>query len=163
MDLKRFYQTGLISFITASSFLQTVYSEEKEIRAIYYPLVYEKETSGFGHRIHPINKKDRIHEGVDLYAKKGTDVFSIFDGKVTYSGYLEYYGNTVVIEHKNNVTSHYCHLSKIEVEAGDKLEAGDILGKVGQTGEATGPHLHFEIRKNGKPIDPVIIFPGLKS
>ena len=95
------------------------------------------------------------HEGLDIPAPTGTHFLSTESGKVIYSGRtLPSYGNMVIIDHGNGVHSVYAHANKLFVKKGDRVLKGEVIGKVGSTGKSTGPHLHFEIRKNKKPVDP---------
>ena len=97
----------------------------------------------------------RAHEGIDIPAKEGAHFVSIDDGVVVYSGNdLSGYGNLTVVSHAGGVFSIYAHAQKNYTKKGDKVFSGQVLGKVGQTGRATGPHLHFEIRQDSRPIDP---------
>lgn len=113
-------------------------------------------TSDYGYRVHPITKKrSSFHKGIDIAAPKGTPVKATAAGVVKKSGYYNNgYGNLVVVQHKDNIVSYYGHLDKRYSKKGEKVKQGDVMGTVGATGRATGPHLHFEIRKGDKPIDP---------
>lgn len=112
-------------------------------------------SSGFGYRSHPMLKIWRMHEGVDLDADFGTQVYSVDSGVVVFAGYATGYGKLVRIEHANRYETRYAHLSKIEVEAGVFVAKGDKIGQVGKTGLATSSHLHYEIRRKGRPINPI--------
>ena len=103
----------------------------------------------------------RRHQGIDLPYPKGTPVRVAFDGKVRISDYVGGYGNLVVVRHANGLETFYAHLSKRNVQSGDWVSAGDIIGEGGSTGRSTGPHLHFETRYNGYAFDPewLIKFP----
>lgn len=96
----------------------------------------------------------RPHEGVDFAAPTGSPVLCAAQGRVLRTGNSSTYGRFVEVEHPNGVTSFYAHLSAVNVHSGASLDAGDMLGKVGSTGRSTGPHLHFEIRRNGQQVDP---------
>jgi len=127
-----------------------------------YPVMGPRTSSDFGSRKHPINKKvRRHHHGVDLAAPKGAVIRSIATGRVIYSDPLGGYGNLIVIRHSNGLTSHYGHCQGRSVQVGQIVKAGDIIGTVGSTGLSTGPHLHFEIRKDGEPQHPERFLPGL--
>ena len=108
-------------------------------------------------RIHPILQTMRAHLGVDYGAPTGTPVRSVGDGVVEFAGVQNGYGNVVIIKHRNNHETLYAHLSRIGVRKGQSVSQGDTVGAVGSTGWATGPHLHFEFRVNGKHQDPVTI------
>lgn len=118
------------------------------------PLFNTKITSGYGLRKHPIFGILKYHEGIDLKQRYGTPVRAASDGKVIYAGWAEGYGKLVILKHRNEYTTYYGHLSKIKVKIGQYVYKGQVIGNVGTTGWTTGPHLHFEIRKNGIPVDP---------
>ena len=101
-------------------------------------------------------EKDQMqfHKGVDIAAPIGTDVYCAAQGKVIFAGQKSGYGNCVIIEHGNGLASLYGHLSKILVDANQQVKIGDVIAKVGSTGRSTGPHLHYEVRKNNTPINP---------
>lgn len=116
-------------------------------------------TSVFGDRFHPILKVRTFHTGLDIGAPSGRPVFSVDAGVVLFSGKWGNYGNVVMIDHGNNTTTLYAHLSKFLVKEKVKVTKGQVIGLVGQTGLATGPHLHFEVRKSGKVVDPLKYLP----
>ena len=99
-------------------------------------------------------RRGRRHQGVDIPLKTGEPVYATFTGKVRMSKYFGAYGNVVIIRHENGLETFYAHLSKRHVEAGDWVNAGDVIGLGGSTGRSTGPHLHFETRYNGFAFDP---------
>ena len=101
-------------------------------------------------------EKDQMqfHKGVDIAAPMGTDVYCSAQGKVIFAGQKSGYGNCVIIEHGNGLATLYGHLSKILVDANQQVKIGDVIAKVGSTGRSTGPHLHYEVRKNNTPINP---------
>lgn len=117
------------------------------------PGVY-KITSKFGPRVDPVEFLDGFHTGLDIGAGKGTKVISVQDGIVVHAGWAGNYGKAVFILHENYLTR-YCHLSKINVREGDKVDKGQVIGEVGSTGKSTGPHLHFEVRMGNKALDPL--------
>jgi murein DD-endopeptidase MepM/ murein hydrolase activator NlpD len=112
-------------------------------------------TSGFGLRVHPILGSTRMHNGVDMHADYGTAVQAGARGVVVWSGVRDGYGNTVIVDHGNQYATLYAHLSQLWVDAGDRVRRGREVGAVGATGLATGPHLHFEVRLLGVPVNPV--------
>lgn len=116
-------------------------------------------TSLFGDRFHPILKVKTFHTGLDIGAPSGRPVFSVDAGVVLFSGKWGNYGNVVMIDHGNNTTTLYAHLSKFLVKEKVRVNKGQVIGLVGQTGLATGPHLHFEVRKNGKVVNPLHYLP----
>ncbi|HQK92642.1 MAG TPA: peptidoglycan DD-metalloendopeptidase family protein [Armatimonadota bacterium] len=115
-------------------------------------------TSGYGMRIHPISRRLANHTGVDISAPTGTDVAAAGSGVVCKAayGYNGGYGNMVVVNHGNGRATLYAHLSSISVRVGQTVTAGQKLGEVGSTGRSTGPHLHFEVRINGRPTNPMM-------
>lgn len=112
-------------------------------------------TSGFAARRHPVKKRVHFHNGVDFAAPHGTPVRSVADGRITFAGWQRGYGKVVYIEHGPGEHTVYAHLSRIDVRTGDIVGVGRTIGAVGNTGVATGPHLHFEVREHGKPVDPM--------
>lgn len=113
-----------------------------------------KITSPFGMRVHPIKKVNKQHEGVDISASKGDPIKAASAGVVEYSGYSSGYGYNVIINHQNGYRTLYAHASKLLVKSGEIITKGQKIALVGSTGLSTGPHLHFEIRINGAPVDP---------
>ena len=112
-------------------------------------------TSPFGWRIHPIAGVRRFHEGIDIAADTGTPIAAAEAGRVIYAGWYGGYGNYILIDHGGGVSTGYGHCSAIYVSVGQDVSRGQAIGAVGTTGESTGPHLHFEVRINGKPVDPM--------
>jgi len=130
-----------------------------------------KITSAFGWRSDPLNGASRFHGGIDVRAKYGQEVNSAGAGRVVFSGDQRGYGTTVIVEHADGVQTRYAHLSAALVQKGDAISAGQVLGRAGQSGRATGPHLHFEVIANGVRVDPATLnmpaelvrgVPGLK-
>ncbi len=115
-----------------------------------------RKTSGYGMRNHPITGKWAMHNGVDFGSKQGTPVYATGNGVVEYVGYKGGYGKTIIIEHISGLRTIYAHLSKINVKNGEVVTSKNIIGAVGSTGLSTGPHLHYEIRRNNKAINPLI-------
>ncbi len=112
-------------------------------------------TSGFGSRFHPILHRTRMHTGVDFGASYGAAIHAAGGGTVILAHYSSGYGNCVVIDHGNGVTTLYGHCSALLVSVGDIVHQGQTIARVGATGMATGPHLHFEVRHNGVPVNPL--------
>jgi murein DD-endopeptidase MepM/ murein hydrolase activator NlpD len=112
-------------------------------------------TSLFGKRIHPITKKYSAHEGLDLSAEAGQLITASARGTVISAEWAGGFGKRVEIQHPGNIITTYCHLSQFLVEPGTVVERGDPVGLAGSTGLSTGPHLHFELIRNGKPMDPL--------
>jgi murein DD-endopeptidase MepM/ murein hydrolase activator NlpD len=121
------------------------------------PVEFSRVSSGFSMRMHPILKTWRAHLGTDFAAPTGTTVRTVGDGTVEFAGVQNGYGNVVFVKHHNQHVTVYAHLSRIDVRQGQSIEQGQTLGAVGATGWATGPHLHFEFRVNGKHQDPMTI------
>lgn len=115
----------------------------------------DKVTSAYGVRRDPISGANRMHHGVDIPLAAGDDVRSLKAGTVIESGDKGGYGQTVVVDHGDGLTSRYAHLSARHVQIGDLIAGGQVLGLAGQTGRATGPHLHLEVRSHGVAIDPL--------
>jgi murein DD-endopeptidase MepM/ murein hydrolase activator NlpD len=112
-------------------------------------------SSRFGWRQDPLTGEASFHPGVDLAVAYGHDVKAAADGMVSFAGVQNGYGKTVVIDHHDGRQTRYAHLSQELVRAGDAVTEGQVLGKSGNSGRSTGPHLHFEVLVNGKPVDPV--------
>ncbi|MBC7194353.1 MAG: peptidoglycan DD-metalloendopeptidase family protein [Caldisericia bacterium] len=110
--------------------------------------------SKFGMRIHPIYNQWLFHSGADIDAPTGTPIKAVADGIVIYAGWLGSYGIVVFLQHGGNITTVYAHMQYFTVEVNQYVKQGDIIGYVDNTGLSTGPHLHFEIRIDGKPVDP---------
>ena len=111
-------------------------------------------TSPFGVRVHPISGAKKEHHGIDLRVNIGDGVFSPAIGRVSFAGVRGGYGNTVIVDHMYGFQTLYGHLSKLHVQAGEIVGKGKLLAEGGNSGSSTGPHLHYEIRYNGTPIDP---------
>lgn len=143
----------LFYFFERNRFDATTYLFFKDVN-MSSPLESNVLTSDFGYRISPINGKWKFHSGVDLASPLGSKVFACKAGEITQTGFNSTYGNFIIIQHYNNMTSLYAHLSEILVEKGQKVNGRTLIGKSGSTGASTGPHLHFELRKDGSPTDP---------
>ena len=114
-------------------------------------------SSSFGWRPDPFQGRARFHAGVDFRAAYGREVPTAAPGRVVFAGEHGGYGNSVVIEHEGGVQTRYAHLSTIDVSTGQELASGDVVGRVGQSGRATGPHLHFEVLLDGRRVDPTLV------
>jgi murein DD-endopeptidase MepM/ murein hydrolase activator NlpD len=129
--------------------------ESKQRSFLASPLEFSRVTSGFAMRMHPILNTWKQHNGVDYGAPAGTPVRTVGDGVVDFAGWQNGYGNVIHIQHANERTTVYAHLSRVDVVKGQRVEQGAIIGSVGQTGWATGPHLHFEVKFDGQQQDPL--------
>lgn len=112
--------------------------------------------SAFGNRIDPFTRKRAFHSGVDYPAPRGTPIHASAGGRVIYSGRRPYYGNTVEIDHGAGLVTRYAHAHKLHVNVGQVVMPGELIAEVGSTGRSTGPHLHFEILKDGHFVDPTV-------
>jgi murein DD-endopeptidase MepM/ murein hydrolase activator NlpD len=115
--------------------------------------------SGFGYRIDPVYKTVKLHAGLDFAAPQGTPIYATADGTVKVAGYSDGgYGNHVVINHGYGYETVYGHMVRIKTRNGRRVKRGEVIGYVGNTGKSTGPHCHYEVRKNGQKLDPVYFF-----
>lgn len=122
------------------------------------PVSARRVSSSFGYRVDPFLKRRAFHAGLDLVAAEGTEVRAPAPGTVVAAGWDGGYGNMVEIRHAGGVTTRYGHLLTVLVSRGARVEAGTPIGRVGSTGRSTGPHLHYETRRNGEPVNPAIFF-----
>ncbi|MEB3297985.1 MAG: peptidoglycan DD-metalloendopeptidase family protein [Candidatus Sericytochromatia bacterium] len=111
-------------------------------------------TSPYGRRVHPVYRVARPHHGIDFGGRIGSPVFAADTGVVLFSGWYGGYGKVIILDHGASLATLYGHLSGIEVSAGTKVNRGQVIGRIGSTGLSTGPHLHFEVRRNGSPVNP---------
>jgi len=115
--------------------------------------------SGFGMRIHPIYKIAKMHTGLDFTADVGTEIYATGDGVIeAIDSKLSGYGHHVIINHGFGYQTLYAHMSRVQVRPGEKVKRGQVIGYVGNTGTSTGPHLHYEVVKNGVKVDPAFYF-----
>lgn len=124
--------------------------------ALALPIQTIRISSAFGPRTDPIRGNVRTHRGIDLPDPIGTPVYAAASGIVVFAGLVRGYGNLVQIDHGNGGETRYAHLSAIAVSVGDRLNQRDQIGAVGSTGRSTGAHLHFEVRQDGTPLDPLL-------
>lgn len=114
-------------------------------------------TSGFGPRVHPVYSTEGFHSGTDIAAPEGTPILAALDGEVVACGTGEMSGNYIKLDNGNGIETLYCHCSSLNAEKGDLVKAGDVIAFVGQTGLATGPHLHFELHIRGVKCEPMLL------
>ena len=136
-------------------------AKEQEIRMENIPAIQpvmnkdlKRVASGYGMRIDPVYHVRKFHQGMDFTAPTGTEVFATGNAKVDFAGWKQGYGNTVILDHGYGYKTLYAHLYKTLVRKGQKVRRSDIIALVGNTGKSTGPHLHYEVRLNNKPVDP---------
>lgn len=110
--------------------------------------------SPYGYRMHPIYKTVKLHAGMDFSGAIGTPIYATGNGKVVYAEIHQGYGKCVLIDHGFKLQTLYGHMSAYNVKAGQKVKRGDIIGYIGNTGMSTGPHIHYEVKRNGIPVDP---------
>lgn len=118
---------------------------------------FDNMSSSYGDRINPISGNSQFHAGVDIAVPEGTPVFPAGNGKVVFAGAQRGYGNIVIVDHGNGYTTRYAHNSKLLVSEGEQINTRTVIAESGSTGNSTGPHLHFEVRKDGVPIDPTTV------
>lgn len=116
-------------------------------------------SSGFGPRIHPISGEPHFHQGIDIEVPEGTEVYAASTGKVLVAGRHSGYGLYIVLQHSHGYRTLYAHLAEIGVYRGQFVEGGQVIGRSGNTGNSTGPHLHFEILQYGRPLNPLALLP----
>ena len=119
------------------------------------PLSSARLTSSFGYRYHPVSGRYRRHSGIDLAAPRGTPIVATSDGVVLASGWMGGYGIAVRLDHGAGTETRYAHMSRTAVAPGQDVKRGQVIGYVGSTGRSTGPHLHYEIRKKGRAVNPM--------
>lgn len=148
-----FIPCGKVSGLERSMFLGS---------AFISPIKTGKTTSRFGTRRDPFNEnKSQFHRGVDIGCPIGTKIYSARAGKVTFSGYADGYGKLVILEHEYGYSTYYGHLSGFAVKEGERVGAGQSIALSGNTGRTTGPHLHFEIRRHGRALNPQTFIRGI--
>lgn len=128
------------------------------IGGLVWPTEGSKITSTFGSRVHPITGLIKLHAGVDIGVPIGTPVYAAKSGKVIFADFLGNAGNAIMIQHDGGMETRYYHLNKVKVESGQTVKAGEEIAESGNTGGSTGPHLHFEVRVNGEPVNPLVYF-----
>jgi murein DD-endopeptidase MepM/ murein hydrolase activator NlpD len=149
-------------YVQAKSYDEIVeMAKNQEIRMENIPAIQpvmnkdlKRVASGYGMRIDPVYHVRKFHQGMDFTAPTGTEVFATGNAKVAFSGWKQGYGNTVILDHGFGYQTLYAHLYKCLAKKGQKVRRYDVIGLVGNTGKSTGPHLHYEVRLNNKPVDP---------
>ena len=158
------FRASVLALLASSVFLvSSVVAQSRSGFSIVYPIVAPRVSSKFGNRIHPVRRFSTLHKGVDLAAPEFSHVRAVAAGRVVFAGQYSGFGKLVTIQHDRRHVSLYAHLGEIKVELGQTVPAGQLIGRVGETGLATGPHLHFEWRVDGKPVDPLKEFPSLAA
>ncbi|MDN3646932.1 M23 family metallopeptidase [Pontixanthobacter aestiaquae] len=114
----------------------------------------ESISSGFGYRRDPFTRRGAMHSGLDFKGPRGAPIYSAAQGTVSYVGWKSGYGKTVEVSHGNGLMTRYAHMSRFAAAVGQDVAAGDVIGAIGNTGRSTGPHLHFEVRINGRAVNP---------
>lgn len=127
------------------------------------PLTSMVISSNYGPRKDPLYGREQFHYGIDFRGGVGEPIRAVAYGRVVFAGRFAGYGLLLVLEHGRGFTSHYGHCEKLLVQVGDRVSKGQVVAEVGSTGRATGPHLHFELRENGGPLDPAILLRLLKE
>ena len=112
-------------------------------------------SSSFGMRVHPIRGSHRFHRGVDLRASAGTPIRASASGRVVHAGWNGGYGRQVLVDHGGGLATRYAHMSRLSARPGAQVNSGEVIGYVGSSGLSTGPHLHYEVLQNGKPVNPL--------
>ena len=120
------------------------------------PIVSGWQSSPYGYRIDPISGPRAWHDGVDFAGREGTKIFAVASGVVSWSGYRSGYGQMVEVAHGDGLSTRYAHNKENNVEVGDLVRRGDVIAFMGSTGRSTGPHVHFEVFKHGRAVDPAI-------
>jgi murein DD-endopeptidase MepM/ murein hydrolase activator NlpD len=151
---RRFETAKLIEEVTADEDTGSGSSSRRRSSGMFAMPTTGRYSSGFGYRRHPLGGGIKFHRGVDLAAPYGTSVYAAADGVVEKSSWIPTLGNYVTINHANGYSTRYGHLSKRLIEPGTRVHQGDLIGRVGSTGQSTGNHLHFEVRKNQVALDP---------
>lgn len=121
------------------------------------PVTIARMSSGFGMRFHPVLGYSRMHQGVDFAAPTGTPIYAVTDGVVSYAGWHGGHGNFVKLQHSGGLGTGYGHMSRIAVRSGERVRRGEVIGYVGSTGLSTGPHLHYEVYRNGATVNPLSV------
>ena len=149
------------ALLTVVAYLHTKGSPARG--TVAFPVRHGRITSEYGRRVDPVHGKERFHEGIDIAAVAGSPIYAVAEGQVIFSGFHAGFGRVLGVRHSDEVTTLYAHCWTTRVGVGDRVNAGTVLGFVGDTGRATGPHLHFEVRVRGRSVDPLAVTEGTKS
>lgn len=156
---ERLYQELLKNSNEIKNYIRSIMAQKRTIKRVGTgQFIWPTQgyiSSGFGYRFHPIFRVSRMHTGVDISAPTGRSIVAADDGEVIFTGYWGGYGKATIIAHGKGITTLYGHQSRILVSNGQVVRKGEVIGSVGSTGWSTGPHLHFEVRINGTPVNPL--------
>lgn len=144
------YFANMIRNLTPASKSKVSYAKGGYLRPVHGSI-----SSPYGWRRHPIFRSRKFHTGVDIAGRNRSPIKASNNGKVIFTGWYGGYGRVVIIDHGKSITTLYAHLASINVKKGQKVKKGQVIGKEGSTGYSTGPHLHFEVRRNGKHTNPM--------
>jgi murein DD-endopeptidase MepM/ murein hydrolase activator NlpD len=156
LELERLAHDGRAAQQSLGELLEYFHDAERmlsntpSVRPAHTPWI----TSSFGMRRDPVNGTWMMHKGLDFGGQIGHQIFAPADGVVIFVGFRGGYGQTVVIDHGYGLQTHFAHLSKYRCTVGDRVRRGDAIAEMGSTGKSTGPHLHYEVRRYGRPLDP---------
>ena len=154
VEAGRMFEARVRELDEALDKLETVKAAARAM-PVHNPAPGQPVSSSFGVRRDPILRMPAMHAGIDFRATTGTAIRAAGAGVVIRAGWAGGYGRMVEVDHGDGLTTRYAHMSKISVRKGDKVETGDVIGKVGTSGRSTGPHLHYEVRRNGAAVDPL--------
>lgn len=136
--------------------MSDVIEEEVKVKEMLWPVPeYTRISSTFGKKIHPVSNEEITHTGIDIPAPEGVNIVAAANGKVVFAEFEDGYGKTVIIDHGNGLATLYAHCSELLVKENDEVTSGTEIAKIGTTGKSTGPHLHFEVRKDGEVVQPL--------
>ena len=156
-DLSKLSQDVKLELYSYEELYETIQGQSGRIEATpsIAPIDRGWVSSSFGYRMDPFTKKRKMHHGLDISAATGTPIYSTASGRVVYAKFYGSYGYTIKLDHGYGYITIYAHMSKMDVRKGDIVKRGDVIGKVGNTGRSTGPHIHYEVRYQNKPLNPV--------
>ena len=157
-EVRAVYEDGVLTgleFLSEEEQAEYTAQRESAGEGMMWPVEdFKYISSAFGPRANPGGQSVTVHDGIDIASFKGTDIFAVLDGTVTEAGYDSVRGNYLLLDHGDGLETLYAHCQEMCAEAGDAVEQGQVIAKVGSTGQSTGPHLHFEVRQDGVPQDP---------